>query len=145
MPTISNDIAVSLDCEKSTLSKEQHLKILEQSRKIDELETYIDQAKILYEELEKQNVDLKKDIEWYQMWHEKFQGNIKKLQDELETYRPTKLTGNGFCSCFGCEQKNGFNSHWTDWCYRYKGHIYCYDCLQELLNKEKCICEKEKN
>lgn len=121
MPTISNDIAVSLDCEKSALLKEQHLKILEQSKKIDELETYIDQAKVLYEELEKQNIDLKDDIEWYKMWCQQFQSKIKKLQDELETYRPTKLTGNG------------------------DGHIYCEDCLQELLNKEKIIWEKEKN
>ena len=87
------------------------------------------------EELKKQNDDLKSGIEWYKMWHKHFQKDIKKLQDELETYRPTKLTGNGACSCFGCEQKNGFNSHWTDWCYRYKGHIYCYKCLQEILKK----------
>ena len=86
---------------------------------------------------------LKDDIAWYKVWHNAFKKQIKDLQIELETYRPTKLNGHGQCSCYGCEQKIGFNRHWTVFCYRYKGHIYCGDCLKEVLAQEKNIKGEE--
>ena len=46
------------------------------------------------------------------------------------------LDGDGQCSCYGCEQKTGWNRIWTSFCYEYKGHIYCRKCLMELLEKE---------
>lgn len=86
---------------------------------------------------DKKIIELEKDIEWYKIWHNKFKKQIEDLTTELETYRPTKLHGNGQCSCYRCEQKVGFNRHWTDWCYSYKGHTYCSDCLREILKEEK--------
>lgn len=50
-----------------------------------------------------------------------------------------KLEGDGQCSCYGCEQKHGWNSHWTSMCYECTdGHIYCNSCKQDMeaTNKE---------
>lgn len=55
-----------------------------------------------------------------------------------KTYKVIKLHGNGMCSCYGCEQKKGWNRQWTDWCYKYKGHVYCYECLMEVLKDDSC-------
>ena len=98
-----------------------------------------DYKKSLREQIEEKDnkiAELEKDIEWYKIWHNKFKKQIEDLTTELETYRPTKLHGNGQCSCYRCEQKVGFNRHWTDWCYSYKGHTYCSDCLREILKEE---------
>lgn len=58
-------------------------------------------------------------------------------------FRVNKLDGDGMCSCRGCEQKNGWNRIWTSWCYEYKGDIYCYSCLKEVLAKEARAMMKE--
>lgn len=60
-----------------------------------------------------------------------------ELTIDNKTFQVMKLHGNGLCSCDGCEQKRGWNRIWTDWCYEYKGHIYCYECLVEILKNEK--------
>lgn len=88
------------------------------------------------EEQEKEINSLKESNQWYSIWHNKFQDKIKKLQEELETYRPTKLKGNGQCSCYNCEITNGFNRHWTDNCYKFKGQIYCAKCFKILFGGE---------
>ena len=80
---------------------------------------------------------LKSDLDWYRVWHEKFKEKIAELTTELETYRPTELSGDGQCSCYGCEQKIGFNRHWTTGCYQYKGHVYCSSCIEEVLKQEQ--------
>lgn len=67
-----------------------------------------------------------KDLNWYKMWHSKFKKEIEDLTLELETYRPTKLSGNGQCKCSKC----GVVS-WTDWFSRYKGQTLCNDCLKK--------------
>ena len=85
-------------------------------------------------EKDKEIEDLKKWKEWYSIWHENFKKQIKDLTTELETYRPTKLHGNGQCKCFNCNAIN-----WTDWCNKYKGHIYCDDCLKEILKEEQTL------
>lgn len=90
-------------------------------------------------ELEGEIKKTKEDLAWYSMWHKNFNEQINELTSELEIYRPTKLTGDGQCSCYGCEQKQGFNRHWTNSCYRYKGLIYCSECLKEVLDKEQNI------
>lgn len=95
--------------------------------------------KELEQQLEEKNNEIKElydDNKWYAMWHDKFKKQIEDLTTELETYRPTRLHGNGQCSCYRCEQKIGSNRYWTDWCSRYKGHIYCHDCLKEILKEE---------
>ena len=51
-------------------------------------------------------------------------------------FKVNKLYGEGMCSCRGCEQKTGWNRIWTSWCYEYKGDIYCYRCIREILAKE---------
>ena len=51
---------------------------------------------------------------------------------ELETYRPTKLSGNGQCKCGVCG-----NVCWTDWFSRYKGKTLCDKCLREILATEE--------
>lgn len=84
------------------------------------------------EEKDKEIEDLKKWQDWYSMWHKEFQKQIEDLTTELETYRPTKLHGNGQCKCFNCNAIN-----WTDWCSSYKGHTYCDDCLKEILKEEQ--------
>ncbi len=65
----------------------------------------------------------------YRVWNQLFKKQIEDLKTELETYRPTKLSGNGQCKCSSC----GVVS-WTDWFYKYKGKTLCYDCLQKELN-----------
>ncbi len=83
-------------------------------------------------EKDKEIEDLKEWKEWYSIWHENFKKQIKDLTTELETYRPTKLHGNGQCKCFNCNAIN-----WTDWCSQYKGHIYCNKCLKDILKEEQ--------
>jgi hypothetical protein len=51
---------------------------------------------------------------------------------ELETYRPTKLSGNGQCKCSNCG-----NVSWTDWFSRYKGKTLCNGCLKEIISTEE--------
>ena len=72
-----------------------------------------------------------KDLDWYKMWHKKFKKEIEDLTLELETYRPTKLHGNGQCKCSNCG-----TIHWTDWCSRYKGQTLCDKCLKEIMEGE---------
>ena len=51
-------------------------------------------------------------------------------------FKVFKLHGDGQCSCAGCEEKKGFNRIWTEFCYEYKGKVYCVDCLKEVLLNE---------
>lgn len=81
--------------------------------------------------------DLKQWKEWYSMRYKNSQKQIEDLTTELETYRPTKLHGNGQCECFKCKQEGRQPRFWTDWCSKYKGHIYCDDCLKEILKEEQ--------
>lgn len=81
--------------------------------------------------------DLKQWKEWYSMRYKNSQKQIEDLTTELETYRPTKLHGNGQCECFKCKQEGRQLRFWTDWCSKYKGHIYCDDCLKEILKEEQ--------
>ena len=81
-------------------------------------------------EIERLTEELK-NLDWYKMWHKQFKKEIDDLTLELETYRPTKLSGNGQCKCSIC----GVVS-WTDWFSRYKGQIICDECLKELLEKK---------
>ena len=78
------------------------------------------------------------------MWHKNFQLQIEKMQKELETFRPTKLTGNGQCSCHQCEIDKGINRHWSIGCYRFKGHTYCGDCMKKLFPEFIEIAVEEK-
>lgn len=100
-------------------------------------EQQIDQLKQQIIEKDKEIEDLKEWQDWYSMWHNKFKKQIEDLTTELETYRPTKLHGNGQCECYNCKQEGNQPIHWTDWCYSYKGHIYCDDCLKEILKEEQ--------
>ena len=81
-------------------------------------------------EIERLTEELK-NLDWYKMWHKQFKKEIDDLTLELETYRPTKLSGNGQCKCSIC----GVVS-WTDWFSRYKGQTLCDECLKKLLEKE---------
>ena len=103
----------------------------------DNQQNEIQQLKQQLAEKDKEIEDLKEWQEWYSMWHKKFQKEIEDLKIELETYRPTKLHGNGQCECFKCKQEGMQARHWTDWCSEYKGHIYCDDCLKEVLKEEQ--------
>ena len=99
-------------------------------------------------EVEKQNAELQKQVDelkgelenlaWYKMWHNKFKKEIDDLTLELETYRPTKLHGNGQCKCSNCGCVN-----WTDWFSSYKGQTLCDKCLKEILSTEKQRAVKE--
>ena len=95
------------------------------------------------EDLEKANAELQqqveelkeelKNLDWYKMWHKKFKIEIEDLTLELETYRPTKLSGNGQCKCSDCG-----NVSWTDFGFsKYKGKILCNKCLKEITQTEK--------
>ena len=86
-------------------------------------------------ELQKQVDELKeelKDLDWYKMWHKKFQKEIEDLTAELETYRPTKLSGHGQCKCSNCGDVS-----WTDWFSHYKGKTLCDECLKEIMETEE--------
>lgn len=72
------------------------------------------------------------NLDWYKMWHKKFKKEIDDLTLELETYRPTKLSGNGQCKCSIC---GGVS--WTDWFSRYKGKTICDGCLKEIISTEE--------
>lgn len=100
-------------------------------------EQQIDQLKQQLAEKDEEIEDLKEWQDWYSMWHKKFQKQIEDLTTELETYRPTKLHGNGQCECYKCKQEGRQARKWTDWCSRYKGHTYCDDCLKEVLKEEQ--------
>ena len=116
-------------------NKEEQIKLfLEEKNKEEIIELYL-QQRYDYIQLEEEVKELKDWNSWYSMWHNKFKEQIKDLTTELETYRPTKLHGNGQCSCYNCEQTIGFNVHWTDCCYRYKGHVYYYECLKSLFGE----------
>lgn len=110
--------------------------LAEKQNMIDEINKEFVQAvhdwKTLCAEKDKEIEDLKKWKEWYSIWHENFKKQIEDLTTELETYRPTKLHGNGQCKCFNCNAIN-----WTDWCSQYKGHIYCNKCLKDILKEEQ--------
>ena len=89
------------------------------------------------ESKDKEIEKLHRDKEWYSMWHKEFQKRIEDLTTELETYRPTKLHGNGQCECYKCKQEGKQPIHWTNWCNEYKGHIYCNKCLKDILKEEQ--------
>ena len=86
----------------------------------------------LVDKKDKEIKELEGWVDWYKMWHKKFQIEIENLKTELETYRPTKLHGNCQCKCFNCNTIN-----WTDWCSSYKGHTYCDNCLKVVLEDER--------
>ena len=121
--------------EQKLMSNMEHL-LTEKQNAIDEINKEFVQAvhdwKALCAEKDEEIEDLKKWQDWYSMWHKKFQKQIEDLTTELETYRPTKLHGNGQCKCFNCNAIN-----WTDWCSQYKGHIYCNKCLKDILKEEQ--------
>ena len=114
------------------MSKENpnELKIINKNERLH-YRQIINQLKQHLAEKDKEIEELKQWKEWYSMWHNKFKKQIEDLTTELEIYRPTKLHGNGQCKCFNCNAIN-----WTDWCSKYKGHIYCDDCLKEILKEE---------
>ena len=90
-------------------------------------------------EKDKEIADLKEWVDWYKMWHDKFKKQIEDLTTELETYRPTRLKGEGQTKCSKCGDLS-----WTDFGYsKYKGQILCDKCLEEVL-KGKDLCEKQK-
>lgn len=99
---------------------------------IEQLEEQNNRLIDTLKEKDKEIEELKKWQEWYSIWHENFKKQIEDLTTELETYRPTKLHGNGQCKCFNCNAIN-----WTDWCSQYKGHIYCNKCLKDILKEEQ--------
>lgn len=73
-----------------------------------------------------------RDLNWYKMWHKKFRKQIEDLTTELETYRPTKLSGNGQCKCSNCGKVS-----WTDFGFsRYNGQTLCDSCLKEFYQKK---------
>lgn len=37
------------------------------------------------------------------------------------------LKGDGFCTCQNCRTYT-----WTDWCVKFLGKIYCYDCFEKI-------------
>lgn len=41
------------------------------------------------------------------------------------------LKGDGFCTCSYCHVYM-----WTDWCVKFLGKIYCYDCLSKIESGE---------
>ncbi len=104
---------------------------------VDLLLDRIDQLKQQLVEKDKEIEDLKEWQDWYSMRHKSFLKQIEDLTTELETYRPTKLHGEGQCECYKCQQEGRQPRKWTDWCSSYKGHIYCDDCLKEILKEEQ--------
>ena len=92
---------------------------------------YLDKALELQKQVDELTEELK-NLDWYKMWHKKFKKEIDDLTLELETYRPTKLSGNGQCKCSNCG-----TVHWTDWCSRYKGQTLCDRCLKEIISTEE--------
>jgi len=110
------------------------------SRNIDECIKYKNENESLKNEIKNLKEELEfvqKDFDYHLSLIDKFESQIVDLQKELETYRPMRLRGNGQCSCYNCEKTKGFNRHWTNTCSKYKGHVYCDICLNELLEKEK--------
>lgn len=88
-------------------------------------------------EIERLTEELK-NLDWYKMWHKKFKKEIDDLTLELETYRPTKLSGHGQCKCGVCGRVS-----WTDWFSRYKGQTLCDECLKEIVETEEKQAVKE--
>ena len=85
-------------------------------------------------EKDKEIEELKTDNNQYKVWHKLQKEQIEKLKTELETYRPTKLKGNGQCVCSVCRQRN-----WTDWCIKYDGKIYCDKCFKQVKTRDDNI------
>lgn len=82
----------------------------------------------IYEQVIEPLQEQLKNLDWYKMWHTKFKKQIEDLTAELETYRPTKLSGNGQCKCDKCGMVC-----WTNWFSRYKGQTICDKCLKEII------------
>ena len=120
--------------EKDKLIEYGREEIRRRNKRIDEI---VERDKKLFDDKNKEIEELKEWQQWYEMWHKIFQKQIEDLTTELETYRPTKLHGNGQCECFKCKQEGRQAREWTDWCSRYKGHTYCDDCLKEVLKEEQ--------
>lgn len=86
-------------------------------------------------EKDKEIKDLKEMNDWYKMWHNKFKKQIEELTSELETYRPTRIKGEGQTTCHRCKERS-----WTCFgFYHYKGQTLCDKCLKEVLEKEKQV------
>lgn len=100
------------------------LEIRENNEKEEWIEKFIHST---YEQIIKPLQEQIKNLDWYKMWHKKFKKEIDDLTLELETYRPTKLSGNGQCKCSNCGVVG-----WTDWFSRYKGQTLCDKCLKEI-------------
>ena len=80
--------------------------IVERDKKLfDDKNKELEKLKQQLAEKDKEFEELKEWQQWYEMWHKKFQKQIEDLTTELETYRPTKLHGNGQCECFKCKQE----------------------------------------
>lgn len=92
-------------------------------------------------EKEKEIEELKCYNNQYEVWRKLQNEQIEKLRTELETYRPTKLKGNGQCVCSVCGQIN-----WTDFCSRYDGKIYCDECFSHIITRDDLlrhqVCEE---
>ena len=106
-------------------------KVLEETKILVDREAEMAELKQQLAEKDKEIEDLKKDNNWYSMWHKKFQKEIEDLKTELETYRPTYLKGNGQCKCAICNQMN-----WTDWCIKYDGKTYCDECFKQVETRD---------
>ena len=105
---------------------------------IDYKEAYYLEREIC-EDLRSELAEKDKDFAWYKIWHDKFKKQIEDLTTELETYRPTRLKGEGQTKCSKCGDLS-----WTCFGYsKYKGQILCDKCLEEVL-KGKDLCENQK-
>lgn len=104
------------------------LEIRENNDKEEWIEKFIH---TIYEQIIEPLQKQLKNLDWYKMWHTKLITETENLTTELETYRPTKLSGNGQCKCDKCGMVC-----WTDWFSKYKGKTLCDKCLKEIMGKE---------
>lgn len=73
------------------------------------------------------------DIAYYKQWNYSLRLKIIELQKQLSLYEPVDMgAGTGY-TCYGCEQKGKPSYHDSIFCAEYKGHIYCEDCLKEVM------------
>lgn len=73
------------------------------------------------------------DIAYYKQWNYSLRLKIIELQKKLSLYEPVDMgAGTGY-TCYGCEQKGKPSYHDSIFCAEYKGHIYCEDCLKEVI------------